>query len=96
VNKKAFARQETCLRLANAFFIGSLTAILPPAKRPPFHAKPTKRSGENDSWNQQKCQFSGTNPLDSFNKINGFVQQYQWIRSTKPMPSFPKSASLTF
>jgi len=78
------------------FFIGSLTAILSPAKWPPFHAKPTKRSGENDSWNQQKRQISGTNPLDSFNNVNGFVQQYQWNCSTKPMPLFPKSASLTF
>jgi len=39
-------------------------------------------------------QFCAAIPMESFNEVNGIVQQNQWNRSTKSMDSFPENGGL--
>jgi hypothetical protein len=47
-----------------------------------------------DSFSKQNRRFQETNPLISFNDSIGFVQQFQWIRSTIPLDLSSHSVAL--
>ena len=41
--------------------------------------KPQEMSGKDGGRKKQKRRFAETNPMESFDEINGIVQQFQWI-----------------
>ena len=58
-------------------------ARVPCHKRHITTAKTMEGKGRNDRLTKQIQWNRSTNPMESFNKINGFAEQNQWIRSMK-------------
>jgi hypothetical protein len=42
-------------------------------------AKPQEMSGKDGGREKRKRRFAETNPMESFDEINGIVQRFQWI-----------------
>ena len=70
---------------SNPVFLPSL--LPPPSPNPPISP------GKTANPTTQNRQSRPTIPLKSFNNPIEIVQQFQWFRSTIPMPSFPETAA---